>query len=268
MADKHGNFYQHGPWMKLRRQVRIANNFTCSTCGKQVFGRELHAHHRKPVANARSLALEPQNIRLLCRLCHNAEHGRGRAAMGCDADGNPRDPAHPWNKAGGTRIPQNEKPPFNAPAIARTLNLTNKPGYPRRDAARTQVDLGGMGDDQACPAGLQNRAAAEERSRRNRAHAAGRDRRSTARRLFVRQAGAVGARRRLGEGPAGRRACDPALARAELPRDERSDGATDAVFRSPVGWAPIQVARSRLPGESIERIMLAPAAIVGLARSR
>ena len=68
------NFYQHGPWMKLRRTKRIENNFTCERCGKQCFGRELHAHHRKPYRSAPALGLEPQNLRLVCRSCHNAEH--------------------------------------------------------------------------------------------------------------------------------------------------------------------------------------------------
>jgi 5-methylcytosine-specific restriction endonuclease McrA len=96
MPDKHGNFYQHAAWIKLRRQVRIENNFICSRCGKQAFGRQLHTHHRKPFASAPGLGLEKLNLKLLCRSCHNIEHGRG--PVGCDVDGTPLDPAHPWNQ--------------------------------------------------------------------------------------------------------------------------------------------------------------------------
>ena len=93
------NFYQHGPWMKLRRRTRLDGNFTCSRCGEQVFGRELHAHHIKELKRAPALGLEPLNIRLVCQRCHNIEHGRGNE--GCDIDGFPLSANHPWNKAKG-----------------------------------------------------------------------------------------------------------------------------------------------------------------------
>ena len=102
MPDRHGNFYQHTPWLKLRRRVRIEGNFTCTRCGRQAFGRELHAHHVKPLASARSLALEPLNVRLLCVSCHDAEHARlKRGNAGCDITGNPLAPEHPWNRCRG-----------------------------------------------------------------------------------------------------------------------------------------------------------------------
>jgi hypothetical protein len=42
------------------------------------------------------------NLQPLCHECHSrktaAEHGK-RVAWGCDADGIPLDPAHPWRQA-------------------------------------------------------------------------------------------------------------------------------------------------------------------------
>ena len=51
------------------------------------------------------LRLEMTNLRSLCKGCHDArtaaDHGFNRGkrvtARGCDASGQPTDPAHPWN---------------------------------------------------------------------------------------------------------------------------------------------------------------------------
>jgi 5-methylcytosine-specific restriction endonuclease McrA len=97
MPDRHGNFYQHAAWMKLRRQVRVENNFTCSRCGTQTFGRELHVHHRKPFAQAPALGLEKQNLVLLCRECHSKIESLERSpCYAVDEHGNPLSPNHPW----------------------------------------------------------------------------------------------------------------------------------------------------------------------------
>ena len=39
------------------------------------------------------------NLEALCVRCHNKQHGRGTRSgvYGCDANGSPQDPTHPWN---------------------------------------------------------------------------------------------------------------------------------------------------------------------------
>ena len=86
-------------WKKARRIARIIAAQHCQRCGR--FLPEpgaLHIHHRMKVADHPAVALEPLNYECLCPSCHNIVEPRtGTPRLGCDVDGNPLDPAHPWN---------------------------------------------------------------------------------------------------------------------------------------------------------------------------
>jgi 5-methylcytosine-specific restriction endonuclease McrA len=91
----HGSY----AWKKARRVARIAAGHQCARCGLILTGKgELHVHHRKPVKRAPALELEPLNFMVVCSPCHNALEPRNGAPprLGCNVNGDPLDPAHPW----------------------------------------------------------------------------------------------------------------------------------------------------------------------------
>jgi len=64
--------YQNVQWIKLRKWIYERDNYTCQRCWKQ--GGILHAHHIIPWSEAPELALEKDNIRTLCVMCHAKIH--------------------------------------------------------------------------------------------------------------------------------------------------------------------------------------------------
>ena len=100
MTYSRNPFYGRYEWKRTRRQVRLAAGFKCSMCG-ELTPQGLHVHHRKPLKRAAALAYEPLNLMTLCNACHNREEPRnGMPQRGCDIDGNPLSPLHPWNVGG------------------------------------------------------------------------------------------------------------------------------------------------------------------------
>jgi 5-methylcytosine-specific restriction protein A len=95
----HGSF----AWKRARRIAKLQASYQCERCGRVFPGKgELHVHHRKPVKRAPALSFEPANFMVLCAECHNIVEPRtGVPRLGCDIDGTPLSPEHPWNKAGG-----------------------------------------------------------------------------------------------------------------------------------------------------------------------
>ncbi|TFI44787.1 HNH endonuclease [Diaphorobacter sp. DS2] len=84
-------------WRKLRKQV-LAEEPLCRHCAAQgltVPATEVD-HMRGAADNSRDA------LQALCKPCHSIKtmaelYGRP-ARMGCDADGNPINPAHHWNE--------------------------------------------------------------------------------------------------------------------------------------------------------------------------
>lgn len=84
-------------WRKLRKQV-LAEEPLCRHCAAQgltVPATEVD-HMRGAADNSRDA------LQALCKPCHSIKtmadlYGRP-ARMGCDADGNPINPEHPWNE--------------------------------------------------------------------------------------------------------------------------------------------------------------------------
>lgn len=58
-------------------------------------------NHRKPHKGDWSLFIDPDNHESVCKDHHDTliqrEEARGHV-IGCDADGRPVDPSHPWNQ--------------------------------------------------------------------------------------------------------------------------------------------------------------------------
>ena len=83
-------------WRRLRAQV-LTENPLCEHClrrGYLVAGKEVDHINNDPSDNHRD------NLQSLCKPCHSrktqADMGK-RSYEGCDANGLPLDPNHPWN---------------------------------------------------------------------------------------------------------------------------------------------------------------------------
>ena len=85
-------------WRKLRRQV-LAEEPLCRHCAAQgLVVPATEVDHMNGAADNSREALQA-----LCKPCHSIKtmaelYGR-EARMGCDAEGNPTNPMHHWNKA-------------------------------------------------------------------------------------------------------------------------------------------------------------------------
>lgn len=88
MASLDG-FYSSKAWIKCRNYVISCalerdGALYCSTCGREILGAgEAILHHIKPLddstVNDPDIALNPENLTIVCRDCHNAEHEKGAA---------------------------------------------------------------------------------------------------------------------------------------------------------------------------------------------
>jgi 5-methylcytosine-specific restriction enzyme A len=67
--------YASAEWRALRRTVFARDGYVCATCGENRYGdRQMHLHHVKSWGEYPALRLDPDNIIVLCRECHHAEH--------------------------------------------------------------------------------------------------------------------------------------------------------------------------------------------------
>jgi 5-methylcytosine-specific restriction enzyme A len=95
------SLYESTRWrQRVRKQVLHNAGHQCARCGTDLSnaGKYAHVHHVIPTEHAPQLAFSPLNLEALCVRCHNKAHGRG-GAHGCDVNGNPLDPDHPWNSS-------------------------------------------------------------------------------------------------------------------------------------------------------------------------
>ena len=100
-------FYTTNEWMRARKQALHDAGWQCQRCGVSLVGKGqgAHVHHRKPYLVAPSLQSEPLNLEALCRSCHNSRHHEMERKPGCDEQGNPTDPDHPWFQVRSLRDP-------------------------------------------------------------------------------------------------------------------------------------------------------------------
>lgn len=77
-------FYNSKAWKDLRGRLIVAANYTCQKCGKNLIlnPARLIGHHKIQLdpQNIRdvNIALNPQNIEIICKECHDEEHKRYR----------------------------------------------------------------------------------------------------------------------------------------------------------------------------------------------
>jgi len=84
-------------WDKLRARI-LADEPLCRACRAR--GRVTEAKHLDHITpKAQGGTDDESNLQPLCPDCHaeKSNRDRGFAIKGCDAHGNPNDPAHPWN---------------------------------------------------------------------------------------------------------------------------------------------------------------------------
>lgn len=75
-------FYNSKEWRALRERLIVEANFLCSECGERYLqdSAQLVAHHITELSPANvndvNIALNPDNIKIICRRCHDKQHRR------------------------------------------------------------------------------------------------------------------------------------------------------------------------------------------------
>lgn len=83
MANLH-SFYVSRPWQDLSYRLKVERGGRCERCGWTAATKDewakLIAHHRTELnadnVNVPAIALNPDNVEILCFACHNEEHRR------------------------------------------------------------------------------------------------------------------------------------------------------------------------------------------------
>ncbi|MCB2077671.1 MAG: HNH endonuclease [Novosphingobium sp.] len=101
--------YNTAKWKRLRK-LKLQDQPYCEHC--KAIGRYVEAiavDHRTAVSQGGNPFPSLDGLASLCLRCHSAKTARGPEAgaartckprRGCNADGSPLDPAHPWNRRG------------------------------------------------------------------------------------------------------------------------------------------------------------------------
>lgn len=99
MSEAGAWVYKTARWLAMRL-AQLRDEPLCRYC-KQM-GRVVAAttvDHIRPHRGDRKLAFDPYNLQSLCKPCHDRHaqaKDNGLPVAGCDADGYPLDPSHPW----------------------------------------------------------------------------------------------------------------------------------------------------------------------------
>ena len=86
-------------WQAARRVFLLAHPF-CAMCGKPLAGADAVVDHIRPHRGDWKLFWDESNWQPLCKRCHDSHKQRqenGGYVGGCNTDGMPVDPLHPWN---------------------------------------------------------------------------------------------------------------------------------------------------------------------------
>ncbi|NMG39900.1 HNH endonuclease [Chelativorans sp. ZYF759] len=105
----HAYLYNSAAWRGphgLRKQALRRDKFTCQRCGCMLVAgspnhpRAATVNHRIAHRGDAELFFDLENVESVCKTCHDGliqrEEERGYK-VGCDGEGRPVDPAHPWN---------------------------------------------------------------------------------------------------------------------------------------------------------------------------
>lgn len=73
-------FYDSARWRRFRRMI-LAERPLCEECCRyRLVIPGVHLHHVRSIENAPDLALEPDNVLVVCRTCHNRLEPRAGSA--------------------------------------------------------------------------------------------------------------------------------------------------------------------------------------------
>jgi 5-methylcytosine-specific restriction endonuclease McrA len=105
-------FYKTAFWLSLRRAALQRAKYTCEApgCGRNAQHFRLYVDHiaARPYSDGPTSADTLANVRVLCEQCDakvrqlpdGTRRNGGRVVVpGCDVNGLPTDPAHPWNRS-------------------------------------------------------------------------------------------------------------------------------------------------------------------------
>ncbi|MPQ44500.1 HNH endonuclease [Clostridium tarantellae] len=71
-------FYKSYTWVKVRKKVMLRDNNECQRCKEQgMFSIGQCVHHKKELKKHPELALDINNLTVLCNKCHNIVHEKG-----------------------------------------------------------------------------------------------------------------------------------------------------------------------------------------------
>lgn len=97
-ADWH-HLYDTARWKRLRLQ-QLSQEPCCRLCkARSVVRAATVADHIVPHKGDQQLFFDPSNLQSLCDECHTVSKARQEHRgylQGCDAQGVPLDPGHPW----------------------------------------------------------------------------------------------------------------------------------------------------------------------------
>lgn len=80
--QERNKFYRSKEWRELREKILADSHYECLWCSQKGLssqGKTLEVDHIKELKDYPELALEPSNLRVLCRQCHNERHHRSWA---------------------------------------------------------------------------------------------------------------------------------------------------------------------------------------------
>lgn len=64
------DFYTSREWRTFRAKMLKGLDHVCSDCHREVFGADITLDHIMPLSKFPDLAMEPSNIKVLCRKCN------------------------------------------------------------------------------------------------------------------------------------------------------------------------------------------------------
>lgn len=101
MPGRWAHLYDSPQWKRLR-SLHLREHPVCVLCLEHGWDeRAVVVDHIQPHRGDTRLFLDPHNLQSLCKNHHDSlkQTAEKRDLMpGCDIDGNPVDPRHPWNR--------------------------------------------------------------------------------------------------------------------------------------------------------------------------
>lgn len=92
---RHSNIYGTARWQRVRA-LKLRETPLCEYCPPRRRKTATEVDHFKAIEDG-GAPYDMANLRSTCKSCHSQKTARGEVLHGCDENGIPRDPTHPWN---------------------------------------------------------------------------------------------------------------------------------------------------------------------------